>query len=84
MKRATIYFGLLVGATCILSACGGLPSNAPIDDRTNPIKSKNQTTKPVEETHQQEQGATRQRCCISKYCLPDRIFAASEKYKSST
>ena len=49
MKRATIYFGLLVGATFILSACGGLPSNAPIDDRTNPIKSKNQTTKPEAE-----------------------------------
>jgi len=49
MKRVTIYFGLLVGATCILSACGGLPSNAPIDDRTNPIKSKNQTTKPEAE-----------------------------------
>ena len=49
MKRATIFFGLLVGATCILSACGGLPSNAPIDDRTNPIKSKNQTTKPEAE-----------------------------------
>jgi lipoprotein NlpD len=49
MKRVTIFFGLLVGATCILSACGGLPSNAPIDDRTNPIKSKNQTTKPEAE-----------------------------------
>lgn len=46
MNRVTIFFGLLMGATCVLSACGGLPSNAPIDDRTNPIKSKNQTTKP--------------------------------------
>jgi lipoprotein NlpD len=45
MKKVTIFFGLLMGATYILSACGGLPSNAPIDDRTNPIKSKNQTTK---------------------------------------
>ena len=54
MKRATIYFGLLVGAACILSACGGLPSNAPIDDRTNPIKSKNQTTKPEAEKAEAE------------------------------
>lgn len=46
MNRVTIFFGLLIGVTCVLSACGGLPSNAPIDDRTNPIKSKNQTTKP--------------------------------------
>ena len=48
MKRVTIFFGLLLCATFILSACGGLPSNAPIDDRTNPVKSKNQTTKSEE------------------------------------
>lgn len=49
MKRVTIFFGLLLCATFILSACGGLPSNAPIDDRTNPVKSKNQTTKSEED-----------------------------------
>jgi lipoprotein NlpD len=54
MKRVTIYFGLLVGATFILSACGGLPSNAPIDDRTNPVKSKNQTTKSEEDKAEAE------------------------------
>lgn len=54
MKRVTIYFGLLLCATFILSACGGLPSNAPIDDRTNPIKSKNQTTKPEAEKAEAE------------------------------
>ena len=54
MKRVTIFFGLLVGATCILSACGGLPSNAPIDDRTNPVKSKNQTTKSEEDKAEAE------------------------------
>jgi len=48
MKRVTIFFSLLLCATFILSACGGLPSNAPIDDRTNPIKSKNQSTKSEE------------------------------------
>lgn len=54
MKRVTIFFGLLLCATFILSACGGLPSNAPIDDRTNPVKSKNQTTKSEEDKAEAE------------------------------
>jgi lipoprotein NlpD len=54
MKRVTIFFGLLLCATFILSACGGLSSNAPIDDRTNPIKSKNQTTKSEEDKAEAE------------------------------
>ncbi len=45
MKKSTISFSLLLCATLILSACGGLPSNAPIDDRTNPVKANDQTTK---------------------------------------
>ena len=45
MKISTFSFSLLLSATLIVSACGGLPSNAPIDDRTNPVKAKDQTTK---------------------------------------
>lgn len=45
MKKSTNSFNLLLCTTLILSACGGLPSNAPIDDRTNPVKAKDQTTK---------------------------------------
>ncbi len=45
MKKSTTSFSLLLCVAFILSACGGLPSNAPIDDRTNPIKANDQTTK---------------------------------------
>lgn len=44
MKRLYVPFSLWMCSAFVLSACGELPSNAPIDDRTNPVKSRNQTT----------------------------------------